>query len=36
MKNISIIWEIVKGTSNRSLLKKIKVFGRWNYENGRW
>ena len=26
MKNISVLWEIVEGTSNSSLIKKIKVF----------
>ena len=32
MEKISILWKTVKGTWNSSLLRKIKVLGRWNYE----
>ena len=32
MEKISIPWKTVKGTWNSSLLKKIKSFGKRNYE----
>ena len=32
MERFSTPWKVVKVTWNTSLLKKIKIWGRWNYE----